>query len=224
MPKKVDRRARREEIVRTYLKIAARDGMEAATTRALAAELGVAVGSLWHYFSGFDEVLSQAFEMIFERTDGRIARQVGDSAGLRALRAMLEEVLPIGGVPRDEAYVVVSFWGRVAANPSVGSLQVAVERQWRQQMTGRLREAVDAAELHPEAPVEDIADALLYLVTASQFERVLGTSLGQEARLWQIVRHHLAPWMTDWAAQQWQPPSSWGEAPEEEASGAADDA
>ncbi|GAA1173499.1 TetR/AcrR family transcriptional regulator [Nesterenkonia xinjiangensis] len=221
MPKKVDRTARRDEIVRTYLKIAARDGMEAATTRALAAELGVAVGSLWHYFSGFDEVLSSAFRMIFDRTNARIGHLVEGLDGLAALRAMLEEVLPIGSVPRDEAYVVVSFWGRVAANPSVGSLQVAVERQWRWQMSGFLREAVDAEELHPDAPVEDIADALLYLVTASQFERVLGTPLGQGVRLWQILRHHLAPWMTERAAQQWQPPSSGaGDSEEADASGA----
>jgi AcrR family transcriptional regulator len=94
MPKIVDRDARRHEIVETYLHIVARDGMEAASTRALAAELGVASGALWHYFDGFDEVLFRAFQLIFDRATERIAASTEGKAGLAAFRAMVEDHPP----------------------------------------------------------------------------------------------------------------------------------
>ncbi|MFD6952630.1 hypothetical protein A6A08_06055 [Nocardiopsis sp. TSRI0078] len=201
MPKRVDRAARRDEIVRTYLKIASRDGVEAATTRALAAELGVAVGSLWYYFSGFDEVLSRAFQLIFERTDERISRGVGKHQGLAAITRMLHEVLPVKKDTEDEAYVVVSFWGRVPANPSLGRLQVRVAEQWRARIADHLYEAVTRHELVPQAPVAQITDMLMILTTGAQVEYVLHTPIARRERQWRAVHHCLSGWLTDQGAR-----------------------
>lgn len=197
MPKKVDREARRQEIVSTYLTIAAREGIEAATTRALAAELGVASGALWHYFSGFDEVLHEAFREIFHRTNARISHRLDGFSGLRALTGMLEEILPIAGVAQDEAYVVVSFWGRVPTRPVMADLQSEISSQWRDGFRELLSQAVSDAELRPDAPLEPISDTILALTTAFQVEYVLRTSLAQPPQQWRMIHHVLAPWMTE---------------------------
>ncbi|MFD1718381.1 TetR/AcrR family transcriptional regulator [Georgenia deserti] len=197
MPKIVDREARRRHIVETYLRIVARDGMEAASTRALATELGVSTGALWHYFDGFDEVLFRAFQLIFDRTTARISDSTGDKAGLAAFIAMVRELNPLDKVTRDEAHVVTSFWGRVPAKPSLGAFQNEVEEQWRGMLRGHLGDAVHLGEVSPHAPLVLLSDTVLVLAVGYQVEHVLRTPVAEPERQWQVIRQLLAPWLTD---------------------------
>lgn len=194
MPKIVDRAARRTEIVDAYLAIVARDGAAAATSRAVASELGVATGALWHYFSGFDEMLHAAFERVYANTADRIRRATDGRRGLEAVEAALREMLPLDAGTQDEATVVVAFWGRVATAPALGQVLSQVEDDWRAMLTGHLREAIDDESLRADAPVPEIVDTLLALTTAEQIEHVVRTSIGAPARQWTLVQHALAPW------------------------------
>lgn len=196
MPKRIDRDARRGEIIRTYLTLAARDGMEAATSRALAAELGVATGALWHYFKGFDEVLQEALKHIFEHTNERSARRTEGLQGLRALTEMLHEILPIDALTQDEAYVVVSFWGRVPSRPDMADIQSEIVRQWHHDFHHLLTQALNAGELRDDSPLKAISDTILALITGFQVEYVLRTPLAHHHRQWRIIQQTLAPWMT----------------------------
>lgn len=202
MPKKVDRSARRREIAETYVKIVARDGMEAATTRALAHELGVAKGSVWYYFKSFDEVLSESFQLTFERTNQRIAERTQGRRGLSALAAILKEIAPLSATPEHEAFVVVSFWGRVVSNLRLARFQAAVVEEWGRELRGRLREAIEFGELEPSTPVEALAEILLVLTEGYQVEYALGTALAQRERQWQAVRCCLSPWASAAALSQ----------------------
>ncbi|MBO0595860.1 TetR/AcrR family transcriptional regulator [Nesterenkonia sp. E16_7] len=197
MPKKIDREDRRQQIVRTYLRIADRDGLEAATSRAVASELGVSTGSLWHYFTGFDDVVFRAFTLIFDRTNSRITEQVGRRSGLKALNAMLREVLPVGQETEREALIVTNFWGRASSKPEFGKVQTEVGAMWRRQIADRLTEAVEAKELLPATPVEDLADVVMVLITGLQVECALRTPLAETQRQWRMIHHCLSPWLTE---------------------------
>ncbi|GAB3185360.1 hypothetical protein GCM10027060_24240 [Nesterenkonia halophila] len=197
MSRRIDRAARRREIVEAHLRLIARDGMQAATTRALTAELGVARGALWHYFSSFDELLSETFRMVFERTNARIEERVADHDGVAGLLAMLDEIQPGDKTTHDEAFVVVSFWGRVPSNPELAVRQAAVVDSWRRGMLARTGAAVEAGELRPQAPQAEIVDTLLVLNTGGQVEHVLGTPQGDGARLRRLAVQVLEPWLTD---------------------------
>lgn len=201
MPKKIDREARRAQIVRTYLKIAARDGLESTTSRAVANELGVSTGSLWHYFAGFDDVVFRAFQLIFDRTNVRIAQGVAEHTGLRALWEMLEEILPVGPETEREAFVVVNFWGRATSKPDLAQFQTEVAAQWRRQLLAHLQEAVDAGELAPSTPVAGLADVLMVLITGFQVECALQTTLAAAQRQWQTIHHCLSAWLTGTGAE-----------------------
>jgi len=196
MPRIVDREARRLEIVETYLAIVAADGIESATTRRLAAELGVATGALWHYFTDFDQVLQMALRLAFERTNERIAAQTAGQQGLDALRVMIEQIHPLDKVTGDEALVVVRFWGRAASHPALGRLQAGIEAEWGAAFRRHLQEAVGAGDLRDGIPVEDIADVLLTLGTGIQVEFALRSEVAEPARQWRIVRTVLGPWLT----------------------------
>ncbi|KQQ03347.1 MULTISPECIES: TetR/AcrR family transcriptional regulator [unclassified Rathayibacter] len=193
MPKIVDHDARRRAIVDALLRIADRDGLEAATSRAIAAELGVATGSLWHYFPNFDAVLSGAFDVVFRRTNERIAERAAGLSGLAALRAMVTEILPLDAVTRAEARLVVSFWGRVAVIDSLASTVSSVDGEWRAAIADRLREAVAAGELAAGTPLESVVDLLLSVMSGQQVEWVTRGSVTEPARQLGLVEAVLRP-------------------------------
>lgn len=197
VPKIVDHHERRDRIVDAYLAVVARDGGAAATSRAVAAELGVATGGLWHYFDDFDAVVLAAFSRIFENTTDRIRTRVAGSAGLDAIEGMLREILPLTPLTQGEATVVVTFWGRVAGLPALGPIQSRVEDTWRELLGGFIDEAVTAGQLVAHVPKDDLVDALLSLATAQQVEYVVRSSIGTPARQWSLVQHALRPWRVE---------------------------
>jgi len=204
VPKTVDREQRRTEIVETFLALVAREGFEATTTRRLAAELGIATGALWYYFPNFDEVLVRAFRLVFERTNARIAERTADRSGLAALLAMIGQIHPTDKTTRDEALVVVAFWGRVASHAALGAHQAAVEAQWREGYRAHLAAAVAAGELDGGTPVAAIADVLLTLASGLQVELAVHADLAEVAHQWDIVGAVLGPWLTDRGAREFR--------------------
>jgi len=194
VPKIVDRTARRTEIVDAYLAVVAREGAAAATSRAIAAELGVATGGLWHYFDDFDQVLLAAFQRVYANTTDRIRAAIGESTGMAAVEAALREMLPLDPTTQQEAAVVVAFFGRVAGQPALGRVVSDVEADWRGVLTGHMHEAIDRGELRRGIPVDEIVDTLLALTAAQQIEHVVRTSIGSPTRQWTLVQHALAPY------------------------------
>ena len=57
MPKQVDREERRRDIAAAVLRIVTTRGVEAASLRTVAAEAGVSMGAVQHYFTTKDEML-----------------------------------------------------------------------------------------------------------------------------------------------------------------------
>ncbi len=60
--------ARREQLVAAAIRVAARDGVDAATTRAIAEEAGVSLGIVHYCFTSKDELLREVVRAIVERT------------------------------------------------------------------------------------------------------------------------------------------------------------
>jgi len=197
VPKIVDREARRQEIVAAYLRVVARDGVEQATSRAVASELGVSTGALWHYFADFDEVLVQAYGLVLTRTTDRIAERSAGLRGLAALTAMLTDLLPLSKETEDEASAVVSIWGRVPHNPSLGECHATFEQAWREQIRGHLADATDLGQLVGRAPLRALADVVFVVAAGLQVERVVSEAITDAERQWRLVAAVLAPWMTD---------------------------
>ncbi|CAB4901807.1 MAG: TetR/AcrR family transcriptional regulator [Actinobacteria bacterium] len=209
MPPRIDRTARRREVVEAYLALVAREGMGAASSRALAVEMGVSTGSLWHWFADFDEVLHEAFASVFRRADDRIAAARAGLRGLPALAAALREILPLVKETDDEAHVVVAFWGRVASSPALGDIHRDVMRTWTAELVDHLGAARDDHQLRPGTPVAQLADVLLVLSLGQQVARVVDAELTTPERQWALVGAVLAPWSVPGAATD----LPWGERP-----------
>lgn len=192
MPRIVDHDERRRQIAEALLTVAARDGHERVSSRAVAAELGVATGALWHYFDGFDDVVRAAAAEVTRRTDERIATATQGLRGLPRLHALMREVLPIDELTRSEARVVVGFWGRVATlaeTPDAGAPTLAT---WQDSIRSALGEAVSDGELTPDTP-QDAVMALLRSITYGQ--QVVEVTEPQSANAHLAVLDSiLAPW------------------------------
>lgn len=72
--------ATRARLVRAAVTIAARDGMEAATTAAIAAEAGVAEGTLYRHFASKDDLLIAAYRQMKTEVFVKSAESVDMSA------------------------------------------------------------------------------------------------------------------------------------------------
>jgi len=197
MPKIVDRDERRIEIARAYLAVVAEQGMHAASSRVVAARLNVATGSLWHYFTGFDEMVAEAFELVFERTDSRIRSSTRDRTGLAALFAAVAEILPLTKETGDEALVVSSFWGRVAAKPELAPHQIKAEEIWRAELARHTSDAVSEGTLRGDTPVVELTNALMVFCIGMQVEFVLHTDLAAPERQRALVEGQLRPWLAE---------------------------
>ncbi len=194
MPKIVDHDQRRSEIVEAFLAVVARDGLSAATSRAIAAELGIGTGALWHYFDGFDEVAAGAYMRITERTNERIAAATAGLRGLDAFYAMIREILPLTKETLDEAFVVVAFWGRLAANSKIDQARADVGDNWGGQIAVRLAEAIEDGTLAAGIPIPDVVDVILMICVGQQVSAVMADPMVDADRRLAMIDHCLGPW------------------------------
>ena len=68
---------RRRLIVEAALRVIARDGVNAATHRAVAAEAGVPPASTTYHFSSKAEIVTEALELAIDRSIAAVERHAG---------------------------------------------------------------------------------------------------------------------------------------------------
>ncbi|WP_424216808.1 TetR/AcrR family transcriptional regulator (plasmid) [Streptomyces sp. BI20] len=105
MPKKVDHEARRQEIAEALWRIATARGLDDVSLRDVAAEAGISLGRLQHYFRSKDEMLLFALRHVNVLAERRIRERIEGAAVARGrapgARELLRECL-LGLLPLDE--------------------------------------------------------------------------------------------------------------------------
>lgn len=121
MPKKVDVDERRRTIAEAVYRVIETTGSEAVSLRDVAAEAGVSMGMVQHYFHTKDEMLLFALDHMGARVSARLTAKL---AALQAptprdvTRAMLAEMLPSTKESRQEAAVSIAFFNRAVTTPA----------------------------------------------------------------------------------------------------------
>ncbi|MEU4573240.1 TetR/AcrR family transcriptional regulator [Nonomuraea sp. ATR24] len=164
MPKIVDHEQRRREVLSAARRVIVRDGIDAATTRAIAKEAGYSNGVLAHYFTDKDEILLSALRQSHQRIRERLARKVEGVSGLAALRELLLDNLPLDAERTQETRLEVSFWSRSLASELLADVQRAEAAELRTAVRALLAQARLAGELTTEANLDDVTEQLLALV------------------------------------------------------------
>lgn len=150
MPKIVDHDERRREVMSAARRVIVRDGIDAATTRAIAKEAGYSNGVLAHYFADKDEILLSALRQSHERIRARLTAKVESApTALAALRELLLDNLPLDADRAQETRLEVSFWSRSLAAERLAEVQRAEAGELRaavRELLGRAREAGETRE------------------------------------------------------------------------------
>ena len=129
MPARVDPVERRKHVVDAAFRCVVAEGFEGASLRKVAAEAGLNIGSVRHFFHGHGDLLVAAATEAGDRMDARLGaipidglRQADDDESITILRALLEQVLPMDAARTDEAIVVVEFVLASRLHPNLAAL------------------------------------------------------------------------------------------------------
>ncbi|HHY38885.1 MAG TPA: TetR/AcrR family transcriptional regulator [Clostridia bacterium] len=83
--------SKKEQIRQAAITVIAREGFHAATTDKIASEAGVAVGTIYNYFSNKEDILQYIFQVEYEKRAAFLAELSQKELGTIAkIRAMLE--------------------------------------------------------------------------------------------------------------------------------------
>ncbi|MDH2430675.1 TetR/AcrR family transcriptional regulator [Sphaerisporangium sp. TRM90804] len=173
MPKIVDHEERQGEIVAAARRVILREGIEAATTRAIAREAGYSNGVLTHYFAGKDEILLSALRSSHRRIVERLRGKLAGRTGLAALRELLLDNLPLDDERARETALEVGFWGRSLTGGTLLEVQREEAAELRRLVRSLLEAASAAGEITTDEALDDVAERLLALVDGLSVHRLL---------------------------------------------------
>ncbi|AWS42620.1 TetR/AcrR family transcriptional regulator [Streptosporangium sp. 'caverna'] len=173
MPKIVNHRERREEVVEATRRIILREGIEAATTRAIAREAGYSNGVLTHYFADKDDIMLSALHSSHRRIVERLRGKLAGLTGLAALRELLLDNLPLDDERVQESGLEIGFWSRSMTSPALHQAQRAEAEELRYLVRSLLGTAAEAGEITTTEDLDDVAERLLALVDGLSVHRLL---------------------------------------------------
>ncbi|MFD5748334.1 TetR/AcrR family transcriptional regulator [Streptomyces sp. NPDC127033] len=160
MPRVADHDARHGQITDAVQRLIARHGLTAVTVARTAAEAGMSVGLVQHYFTAKDEMLLATFTRVNGRFTARVDELVnrGEAEGRTLavmLRQALVELIPLDDSRRVEFLVRLAFGGQAAHNARLAAVQretlIGIRSRVAQAIAngtacGEVAEAVDAAD------------------------------------------------------------------------------
>lgn len=187
MPRKVDHEARRREIVDALFRVAVRDGLAAASVRAVATEARVPAPQVQYYFPTKAAMLDAAMYELGMRVVGRgmaLQAEAGpDASPETMIRLAIVGSRPVDDTTRQELVLFFLFFvealtdaDTVAATRLVPSQQmiVAFFAQW-------IRDAQARGEVDPSLNADHEARLLLWANTGLVFAALAGVMTVDDA-------------------------------------------
>lgn len=185
MPKRVDHESRRRQIAEAVWGIAAGRGLEAASLRDVAAEAGVSMGMVQHYFGTKDRMILFACEYIVELAERGVREIIANSpdpdAPRSVIRSVFVQTLPLEEERRAGISVWLAFLSRAVVDADLAAF---VRRAWagtHDLIVGQLRSAQKGGEISGSLDPEREAVALVSLIDGLASHLMLGHYSGDEA-------------------------------------------
>ena len=181
MPKQVDHVARRLELLEAMMRITREHGWDGVSLRKLAAEAGVSMGMVQHYFTTKDDMLRFAIEMMAEDVRQRIRRRVADLPAPPTPRVLVEtvltEMIPDPGRRATEAEAAKVWIRRFMLRPE----SQAVLQEGATDLKAGLIEQILLGRAGNRADAERDADTLIALLDGLIFNIVIGQQTAESA-------------------------------------------
>jgi TetR/AcrR family transcriptional repressor of bet genes len=179
VPKKIDHAARRLELAEALWRLTRDHGWEAISLRKVAAEAGVSMGMVQHYFTTKDEMLRFALEMISEDVRARIRARVAElpepHSPRRLVELVLTEMLPQPSRRELELDATAVFIRRFMLKPESAATVAAGGAELKAMLTEQIRLAGVSGD------AERDAGGLLAMLDGLMFAIVTGEQTAESA-------------------------------------------
>jgi AcrR family transcriptional regulator len=159
-----DHAARRRDVVHAAWRLIGRSGVDGATIRAVAAELGVATKAVTRYFQSKDELLLLALDRVIDQQIESSQHDVGDLGSRAALVRGLTSALPTTERTRKGWRIWVAFLGRAVGNPDLQRHHRRRYDRLRRITVQWLRRAARQGVIPPASATVAAADEILALI------------------------------------------------------------
>ncbi|MBE1492287.1 TetR/AcrR family transcriptional regulator [Plantactinospora soyae] len=193
MPRKVDHEQRRSRIAEAVWTIVALRGLEAVSLRDVAAEAGVSLGQVQHYFKTKDQVLLYACRRLVELAGEELGRKAGTppepSSPRAVIRAIAEQTVPTTPEHQAGAAVWYAFITRSVTMPELATVIRTTWADTHALITEQVRLAQRAGEVDPRLDPAGLAATLQTVIDGVVPQVLVGHRTGTEALA--IVDEHL---------------------------------
>ena len=151
MPKQVNHEERRQIIAEATWELIMKKGIEGTTVRSIAEEANLSLGSLRHYFSSQEELLSYSMELVKERVTERLEKKFAQDMPMDELLVhFFLEIIPLD----DQSRLEMTVWFHFIANVQFrhkfegddGILQALQQLLPVLEANGRLKPGIDFQE------------------------------------------------------------------------------
>jgi DNA-binding transcriptional regulator YbjK len=160
VPKIVDHDSQRIRFAEAAMRLVAREGFEAMTMRAVAAEAGLSYGSLFHYFESRDDLLMFAIRHSTTQQGRRVNEFAVKYRGLRALEQLMCDDALVDSDSRDDWLVWLAFLYKAALQESFAEMHAELIEGWTARIRRMLEEAAEDGEIPEQAATEFEAKAI----------------------------------------------------------------
>jgi AcrR family transcriptional regulator len=191
VPRIVEPSTRRTDVAEAVWRVVRRDGLEGASVRAVAAEAGLSMGSLRHYFPSQSELHVFAMQQVTDRIRARVEALPATRDPRRRAIGVLDEMLPLDADRRAESEVWLAFTARAMVDPALRALRDAGWDLLREVCVNLVRRFADAGVLAPHLDVDTEAARLHALVDGLLVHGVLRPARADPSTLRQVLARHL---------------------------------
>jgi AcrR family transcriptional regulator len=171
---------RRPQILAASASVIATRGITGLRLTDVAAEAGVSVGTVQHYFGTRERLLMETFRYETNRAVERWYRAGDGAAGpWQRLLALVDIVLDEATF-RERWTRWLQFWAVYARDESRRHVMGEIYEQWREPFRAVIAEGVASGELRPAWPLDDVVDRVVALFDGLALQVLLdapGTSL-----------------------------------------------
>jgi AcrR family transcriptional regulator len=184
VPKLVDHEERRQQIAQALWRVAAAEGLRAATLRRVAAEADVSMRLVQYYFTTKNEMLRYGLRRLIEVGGERLQTELAPVQAENDPRTILRTCL-VALLPTDEPSHLVSavqaaYFAYSLTDPDIAALTNRVPRDVAINLAAVIRAAQQKGEIRPEIDAVREMDALMSMLGGLVSGIMVGTYTAAE--------------------------------------------
>ncbi|TFJ93505.1 TetR/AcrR family transcriptional regulator [Lentibacillus salicampi] len=193
MPKRVNHRERKEKIAEATLKMIYQEGIEKATLREIAKEVGLSLGSVQYYFPRQKDLYEFTMESLYRRTEARIGNVIlDDQTAFENAVSMLSQLVQ---VKNPQQRIENDIWAQLNLMPNKSPEYSQLKNRYRESYTAFVTRAVtilkENDDLLNKDHVEDETKTLAIFIDGLMFETVIYPEIYDEQAVEKQIREYL---------------------------------